>query len=181
MLADIFQGEDDDLQDRLAELSERVPDFPIDENEIETFWEQFQMIAPELPLKHELPAARRNQSKRIGKKGDGSDTAETERDCETDLIDFYLPQAAKDDFFRILPATAVVLGKKTGHAMSALNELRMMQDMDLSKTAFGCLFDPNTAAPWTIDSHERTYPDDVQPLPLTPAQAAIVESARSAR
>ena len=180
LLADIFQGEDDDLQDRLAELSERVPDFPIDENEIETFWEQFQMIAPELPLKHELPAARRNQSERIGKKGEGSDTAETERECETDLIDFYLPQAAKDDFFRILPATAVVLGKKTGHAMSALNELRMMQDMDLSKTAFGCLFDPNTAAPWTIDSHERTYPDDVQPLPLTPAQAAIIESARSA-
>jgi hypothetical protein len=180
LLAEIFQGEDDDLQDRLADLSERVPDFPIDENEIETFWERFQMIAPELPLKHELPAARRNQSERIDKNADGPDKSETERGCETDLIDFYLPQAAKDDFFRILPATAIVLGNKTGHAMSALNELRMMQDMDLSKTAFGCLFDPDTAVPWTIDSHERTYPDEVRPLPLTPAQAAIVESARSA-
>ncbi len=180
LLADIFQGEDDDLQDRLADLSERVPDFPIDENEIEAFWEQFQMIAPELPLKHELPVARRNQSGRIGKQAGGTDREETERSCETDLIDFYLPQSAKDDFFRVLPATAMVLGNKTGHAMSALNELRMMQDMDLSKTAYGCVFDPNSAVPWSIDSHERTYPDEVQPLPLTPAQAAIVDSARSA-
>lgn len=178
LLADIFRGEDDDLQDRLADLSERVPDFPIDENEIETFWEQFQMIAPELPLKHELPTARRNQSARIGKNGNVATQGKNQR--ETDLLDFYLPQAAKDDFFRILPATAIVMGNKTGHSMSALNELRLMQDMDLSKTAFGCVFDPDTAAPWAIDSHERSYPDEVQPLPLTPAQAAIVESARSA-
>ena len=180
LLADIFHGDDDDLQDRLADLSERVPDFPIDDNEIEMFWEQFQMIAPELPMRHELPAARRNQSGRIARNNGASANAQTERDRETDLIDFYLPQAAKDDFFRILPATAIVLGNKTGHSMSALNELRMMQGMDLSKTAFGCVFDPETAAPWTVASHERTYPDDVQPLPLTPAQAAIVDSARSA-
>ena len=180
LLAEILQGEDDDLQDRLADLSERVPDFPIDDNEIETFWERFQMIAPELPLQHERPAARRKQSERIDKNAGGSHKSEAERDCETDSIDFYLPQAAKDDFFRVLPATAIVLGKKTGHAMSALNELRMMQDMDLSQTAFGCVFDPATATPWAIESHERSYPDEVRPLPLTPAQAAIVESARSA-
>ena len=180
LLAEIFQGEDDDLQDRLADLSERVPDFPIDENEIETFWERFQVIAPELPLKHELPVARRSQSARLKKREGGLEKSGSVGNCETDLIDFFLPQAAKDDFFRILPATAIVLGNKTGHSMSALNELRMMQDMDLSKTAFGCLFDPDTAATWTLDSHERRYPDEVRPLPLTPAQAAIVDSARSA-
>ncbi len=180
LLAEIFQGEDDDLQDRLADLSERVPDFPIDDNEIETFWERFQAIAPELPLMHELPAARRNQSDRIRKISGGLDESDIERGCETELIDFFLPQVAKDDFFRVLPATAIVLGKKTGHAMSALNELRMMQEMDLSQTAFGCVFDPESAASWTIDSHERKYPDEVRPLPLTPAQGAIVESARSA-
>lgn len=180
LLAEIFQGDDDDLQDRLADLSERVPDFPIDDREIETFWERFQMIAPELPLKHELPTARRNQSERIVKSRREARQSDSERHCETDLVDFYLPQAAKDEFFRILPATAIVLGNKTGHSMSALNELRMMQEMDLSQTAFGCVFDPDTATQWDIESHERTYPDEVSPLPLTPAQAAIVESARSA-
>lgn len=180
LLAEILQGEDDDLQDRITDLAERVPDFPIDENEFETFWERFRMIAPELPLQQELPVARRNQSKRVACFSADDRTLKSVPYRGTELIDFYLPQVAKDEFFRILPATAIVLGKKTGHAMSALNELRSMQNMELSQTAFGCLFEPDTARSWKAESHERRSPEEVRPLPLTPAQEAIVDSARSA-
>jgi len=180
LLAELLQGEEDDLQDRLADLSEFVPDFPVDEDEFDNFWQRFRMIAPEVPLVSDLPKPRKKQAARI-KPPQRQTQAEQIRELEhkTDLIDFYIPQSAKDDDFRLLPATAILLGKKTGHAMSALSELRAMQSMPLEKTAFGCLFDPATSVPSEYQPHERPFPDEIHPLPLTPAQSAIIESARS--
>ena len=34
LLAEMLDGDDDDLRDRLADLSDIVPDFPIDEKEV---------------------------------------------------------------------------------------------------------------------------------------------------
>ena len=183
LLAELLQGEEDDLQDRLADLSEFVPDFPVDENEFHNFLQRFRMIAPEVPLSTELPTPRKKQSTRIDPSNQSQPASvppsNDPKGQQTQFVDFYVPQTAKDDTFKLLPATAILLGKKTGHAMSALSELRAMQSMPLEKTAFGCLFDPPTAEPEESQPHDRLFPDEIHPLPLTPAQAAIIESARS--
>ena len=203
LLAEILDGDDDDLQDRLADLSDIVPDFPIDEKEMETFWERFQEIAPEVHVSSELPKARKNQGTRIAEIGSAadsmaasSDAQDSEPGCDEDvrqsesgvlrngqgieMVDFFFPQIAGDGNFRLLPSTAVVTGANSGHSMSSLSELRAMQDMHLEDTAFGAVFDPDVANSFDFKPHEREFPDEVRPLPLTPAQAAIVESARSA-
>jgi hypothetical protein len=185
LVGELLRGDNDDLQDRLADLAELVPDFPIDAHEFATFWNGFRMIAPEVDVSAKPPVRRKKSasSTRIADLGLASNARDDglDNDAETlTLVDFYVPSIPKDEAFRLLPAAAVVLGRKAGQAMSALSELRAMEDMPLSNTALGCLFDPSTARPWSCEPANRVYPDDVQPLPLTPTQEAIVESSRSA-
>lgn len=183
LVGELLDGNEDDLEDRLEDLAELVPDFPIDADEFDTFWNGFRMIAPELPILDELPSARKSEGfSRITDLGLASPTGleHTHTDSSRlELVDFYLPQIPKEKF-RLLPSTAIVLGRKAGHSMSALSELRSIENADLSKTAFGCVFDPPTARQWTSTPSDRLYPDEVQPLPLTAAQQEIVESSRSA-
>ncbi len=55
LIADLLETEEDDLQDHLADLAELVPDFPIDENEFDGFWNGFRMIASEMSLSSTPP------------------------------------------------------------------------------------------------------------------------------
>ena len=60
LVSELLGGDSDDLEDRLADLAELVPDFPIDATEFETFWNGFRMIVPEVPLSPELPPRRKS-------------------------------------------------------------------------------------------------------------------------
>ena len=184
LVGELLEGDDEDLQDRLADLAELVPDFPIDAGEFDTFWNGFRMIAPEVPVSDNPPSPRKtNSSTRIAdlKLTDepGQKFADTDSQ-RLELVDFFVPEIAGGDAFRLLPATAIVLGRKAGRTMSALSELRALEDASLSETAFGCVFDPSNARAWSCAPTERAYPDEVQALPLTPTQESIVESSRSA-
>ena len=185
LLGELLRGADDDLQDRLAELAQRVPNFPIDPTEFDSFWREFTLVAPEVPFSHQAPTPRRS-SKRSTRLQDLQllrDAKYRGLDDSVDrleMVDFYLPRIPKENEFRLLPATGVVLGKKAGRSLSALSELRAMQEMPLQKTAFAAVFDPPAAVHVDAQPTQRPYPDDVHPLPLTPTQAAIVESARTA-
>ena len=46
LVSELLGGDSDDLDDRLADLAELVPDFPIDATEFDTFWNGFRLIAP---------------------------------------------------------------------------------------------------------------------------------------
>jgi hypothetical protein len=183
LVGELLDGDIDDLQDRLADLAEWVPDFPIDAGEFDNFWNGFRVVAPEVPVSRELPKPTKQQaSTRIVDLGLTTESNVEELDPDSgrlEIVDFYLPQIAKGDEFRLLPATAIVFGRQAGRTMSALSELRAMEEMQLSQTAFGCVFDPATARAWSSKPADRDYPDEVQPLPLSPAQEAIVESART--
>ncbi len=227
LVGELLEDVDDDLQDRLSELAELVPDFPIDAGEFDTFWNGFRMIAPEVSISNEpLVPRKSNRSSRIEDLGLSSEprsisrlsqqktgdrnisrlgaspgfrnrtvasaktanpksklkqTAGPRSDSRRlDLVDFFVPRIQTGDSFQMLPATAIVFGRKAGRSMSALSELRAMEELALSQTAFGCVFDPPTARDWGGQPSARAYPDEVQPLPLTPAQRSIVESARVA-
>lgn len=198
MLAELLEGDEDALQDRLEDLAELVPDFPIDENEFDDFWRGFRLIAPELKIDHRLPPRRKPQpddrfeqsdehnahskadlddSEPSQSRPDSEDAAGAEARLE--LIDFFLPKIPSEGF-RMLPATAILLGPKAGRSMSALAELRRMQQQPLEGTAFAGLFDPSRDRKPVYKQSKRDFPDEVLPIPLTPAQTAIVESARSA-
>ncbi|MDG2224496.1 MAG: AAA domain-containing protein [Rubripirellula sp.] len=190
LASELLTGDPDDLQDRLSELSECVPDFPIDATEFSNFWERFRLIAPEIPVSSQLPERRRTKagSSRLGEtdlvrsnkqQTLASDVTADDTD-RIEMVDFYLPRIPKESEFRVLPATAVLFGPKVGRTMSALSELRGMSDMPLSRTAFGAVFDPSTAKASPQAEPRRSHLDQAQPLPLSPAQEAIVASARQA-
>ena len=91
----MLEGPEDDLQDRLTDLAELVPDFPIDASEFDDFWNGFRMIAPEVPFTDELPKPRRGseRSDRIAELGLGSsDLAASAESGGLALIDFFVPQ-----------------------------------------------------------------------------------------
>ena len=190
LVSELLAGDPDDLQDRLSELAECVPDFPIDATEFSNFWERFRLIAPEIPVSSQLPERRRTKagSTRL----DETDLlrSEEQEKLSTDaaanetnrieMVDFYLPRIPKEKAFRVLPATAVLFGPKVGRTMSALSELRAMTDIPLSRTAFGAVFDPSTAKTPLQTEPRRNYLSQAQPLSLSPAQEAIVDSARQA-
>ena len=190
LVSELLTGDPDDLQDRLSELSECVPDFPIDATEFSDFWERFRLIAPEIAVSSQLPERRRTKagstrlnttnSLRSEKHTKLSSKLIAKEADQIEMVDFYLPRIPKENAFRILPATAVLYGPKAGRTMSALSELRAMTDMPLSRTAFGGLFDPSTAkTPLRAEPQENSL-SEAKPLPLSPSQEAIVDSAREA-
>ncbi len=181
LVSELLIGDANDLQDRLAELAECVPDFPIDETEFQSFWTRFRLVAPEILLEDSLPEPRRAQHERLSSLAAESlhrRPAVSPNADRIEMIDFFLPQIPKAGRFRLLPAAAVILGPKAGGAMSALSELREMTEVPLSRTAFGSLFDPLTAQTSPSIVAPRSTPDDIYPLPLSPTQEAILHSAR---
>jgi len=202
-VSEILGAGKEDLQDRLADLAELVPDFPIDAGEFRDFWNGFRMIAPGLPLADELPRPRRR--KRQARETDEVDQQEAaaaepaapQPDPTADrapqrrrrnvdepepleLVDFYVPAIPKDGPFRLLPAVAIILGRRTGHTFSALRELDGMARQPLDRTAFGCVFDPASARPPEPHPSSEVVLEDAFPLPLTLTQEAVVRSARTA-
>ena len=180
LIGELIGGDDDDLQDRLADLTELAPDFPIDAAEFDAFWNGFRMIFPEVPVSSELPTpAATRRSSRIptgeqAKSGEPTATADPGGSPRLRLVDFFIPQIPKSELFHLLPATALVLGPKSGLAMSALSELAAMGDMPLHATAFGSVFGPSATVASSSSPPERMLPEDALPLPLTPIQEAIV-------
>ena len=167
LVSEILKTNREDLQDRLADLGELVPDFPIDPGEFRDFWNGFQMIAAGLPLADELPKPRRRKRKAGAAEVSGvsenaealatdAHTASTEESATDqtsqprmgnvdepeplELVDFYVPRIPKDGLFRLLPATTIILGKRAGHVFSALRELDGMTRQRIDRTAFGSVF-----------------------------------------
>ncbi len=183
LLSELLRGDEDDLQDRLADIAELVPDFPIDACEFDTFWNGFRVIAPEVQVSDQAPVPRDTTkwSTRIADLGLACAAADEGVNNGSDglrVVDFFVPRIPKGDAFQLLPATSIVFGRKVGRAMSALSELREMEDLPLSKTAFSCVFDPAKAGDCPLS--RRASANDVQPLSLTPTQQSIVESSRFA-
>ncbi len=185
LVSELLGGDSDDLDDRLADLSELVPDFPIDATEFDTFWNGFRTIAPEVPLSPGLPPRqkppRRDRSPRTrtaaDKEAEAADSSAAPR--RLDIVDFFVPELPGAGVFHLLPATALILGRRSGLPMSALSELAAMDGMPLHKTALAPVLDPASARPPRRSRTARAIPDDAHPLPLTPAQEAIVRSART--
>lgn len=192
LIGELLTGQEEDLQDQLAELAELAPDFPIDETEFDSFWNGFRMIASELPISESTPPpakarAHRQPPARPQTRGEAGaapdprsgqpDDAESRR---LNIVDFYVPQVPRDGHFHLLPATAVLLGRRAGQPLSALRELDQMASLPLHETAFGCLFDPPTASPPAADAALEVVLDDALPVPLTRVQEATVRSARTA-
>ncbi len=201
LVAELLDAEEDDLQDHLAELAELVPDFPIDESEFDDFWNGFRMIASQLPLSDEPPQESRG-SRSVSPSADATQGVTADGPSEavsspesgdvqldpTDetgrpllrIVDFFTPRIPKQGTFHLLPATAVILGRRAGHALSALRELDAMTELPLQQTAFGCVFDPDSTRPAESRCVQDVILEDAAPLPLTTSQAAIVRSARTA-
>ena len=185
LVGELLGSDDDDLQDRLADHSELVPDFSIDATEFDAFWNGFRMIAPELAVSDDPPVpSRANRSSRIPgvrahERAESQESTLDEGVPRLSMVDLFVPRIPRRGF-HLLPATALILGRRSGLAMSALHELDVMQSMPLERTALGCVFDPATAEPQASSGSGPSVPDDVHPLPLTPTQEAIVRSARSA-
>ncbi len=203
LIGELLGADENDLQDRLAELAELVPDFPIDAEEFDNFWNGFRMVATELTLSDAPPPATTPTGKRPDKRSPDKRTEETpavvpprpgdtpsseplseplsDRESQRlQIIDFYLPQIPKDGRFYLLPATAIVLGSRAGHSLSALRELDSMANLPLDKTAFGCLVDSDTAVPASVEPSSDVILEDALPLSLTRTQEAIVRCARTA-
>ncbi len=179
LVSELLGGDSDDLDDRLADLSELVPDFPIDATEFDTFWNGFRTIAPEVPLSPGLPP-RRDRSPRTrtaaDKEAEAADSSAAPR--RLDIVDFFVPELPGAGVFHLLPATALILGRRSGLPMSALSELAAMDGMPL-QTAAQLILDPASARPPRRSSSRRFRRRS--PLPLTPAQEAIVTSAAGHR
>ncbi|HUG92295.1 MAG TPA: AAA domain-containing protein [Planctomycetaceae bacterium] len=233
LVGELLAADEEDLADRLADLAGIVPDFPIDPGEFRAFWNGFRIVAADLPVCEELPRPRRGQSApqvSPGTPGSSPAPAEGNDDAEPvpgapasvepcwrgglpgsidaveplELVDFYLPRIPKDGQFRLLPASAVILGRRTAHVLSALGELHEMTRQPLEHTAFASVFAPpgvraggdggGSAADGPRAGGEArgelaqvrqpapllSLPPDAFPLPLTAAQQAVVESARTA-
>ena len=189
LIGELLGDNENDLQDRLADLAELVPDFPVTAGEFDDFWNGFRMIATELSLSNALPRPRGSRSGaaenddavavydllvRAGKEG----RVKHEK-ASLEIIDFFLPEIPDDDRFYLLPATAIILGRRAGHPLSALRELESMTNVPLYNTAFGSVFDPQSAEPPDAASSRDVILEDAMPLPLTRTQDAIVRSART--
>lgn len=167
LVGEVLRTNREDLQDRLADLGELVPDFPIEPSEFRDFWNGFRMIAAGLPLAEELPKPRRRRRKT--KPAEASDVSEdvnasaaevhaTKTNGSTadeesqprigkvddpeplEIVDFFVPRISKDGLFRLLPATTIILGKRAGHIFSALRELEGMTRQRIGPTGFGSVF-----------------------------------------
>lgn len=197
LVAELLGASHDDLHDRLTDLAQLVPDFPIDPAEFGEFWTGFRMVAPGLPLADELPRPRRTGSQ--AQAATPRKPLERKSPCapvttgrsrgqshpndaagRLEIVDFYTPAIAHDERFRLLPATAIMLANQSGHELAVLEDLEAMARLPLGDTALAGLVDlaPPQAAAGRMPP-ERA-PDDAFPLPLSAAQEAVVRSARSA-
>lgn len=196
LLAEILRSDEEDLQDRINDLAELVPDFPIDAGEFDSFWNGFRMIAAKLPLAEEPPQVSRRHATSGDQDAESLEAPGSSADAGADgparstplghdrrgleMVDWYTPIIPKDGRFRLLAATAIILGRRSDLALSALEDLTAMAGQPLEQTAFACLFDPRPAHP-AADSPATEDPlGDAFPLPLTAAQEAVIRSARIA-
>ncbi|MEK6237754.1 MAG: PhoH family protein, partial [Planctomycetales bacterium] len=201
LVGDLLGTGHDDLQDRLADLSELVPGFPIARDEFRDFWNGFRMVAAGLPLAGDLPErSGRGRSRKPNRAG-GRRIA-SDPDAPLKMVDFYRPRIARDEKFRLLPATMVMLDRRGGHMFSVLRELEEASEAPLDQTAFAAVYgspsrstgsarrrrpatesppsslEPSSQSPLEPPSPNRSR--EIFPLPLTSAQEEIVRCARSA-
>ena len=107
--SELLGGNTDDLDDRLADLAELVPDFPIDATEFDTFWNGFRMIAPEVPLSPELPPRResrrpdRSSNTRQGTQAKPDAPVSSTASSRLELVDFFVPEFPATEIFHLLP------------------------------------------------------------------------------
>ena len=113
LVSELIAHGSDDLQDRLADLGELVPDFPTEVSEFVDFWNGFRAVATGLPIVDELP------------RGSGDATS----GGSFELVDFQMPSRPRDDNFRLLPALAMVHGQRTRSALSVLAELKRVREL----------------------------------------------------
>ena len=153
LVSELLGGDTDDLDDRLADLAELVPDFPIDATEFDTFWNGFRMIAPEVrlvagPAAGSQVAPHRAVRPVQSRPQQDEPPAPVARAAPSRLafVDFFVPEfPATEASSTCCLRLRSILGPRTGLPMSALNELAAMDGMPLHRTAFGCVFDPAAA------------------------------------
>lgn len=183
LIAELLHDESGDLPSRLQSLSAIVPDFPIEDEEFQTFWDAFRLVAAGCELSDELPARQRQASP-------SSSPAATSLTKQGRLRfrNFYTPQIASDRQLRLLPATAIIHSRSAAPALSVLGDLEDAIDLDheqLASTGAAAVFKPiawDDAAPSAPDAPgvAAAKARDELPLPLSAPQQAAVESARDA-
>ncbi len=145
LVGEVLRDNHDDFHDRMADLSDVVPDFPIDPTEFRDFWNGFCMVANGLPFASDLSRPRRKRpskpsgsdpqpvpsgedeplAKAAEMADDPTSPVETlgrqvDQPVPLEMVDFYWPQISKDGNFRLLPATTIILGKRSGHVLLCL-------------------------------------------------------------
>ena len=190
LVGEVLRDKNDDFRDRMADLSDVVPDFPIDPTEFRDFWNGFCMVANRLPLAAELPRPRRKRGTQPSTASSapvpGDDKVEApdaasaplgrqvDQSTPLEMVDFYLPQISKDGNFRLLPATTIILGKRSGHVFSALRELEAMTQQSLTNTGFSavCGIDnPASVSQLDLAQNDLLAPSGTE----SPATAEVID------